>query len=495
VHRRWVLAATILGSTMAFVDTTAVNVAVPVMQQSLNAGVDAAQWVIDAYLLVLCSLILAGGSLGDRLGRVRVFAAGVAVFAAASIWCGAAPSAAHLIAARALQGMGAALLIPGSLAIISETFPREERGRAIGTWSSLTALGIVAGPLLGGFLVQAVSWRAVFYINLPIAVVVLFIVWWRVPSSKPKDVGGIDWLGTLMVTAGLGALTFAFIEAPSRGWRSGAVLAAAIGGAIALVAFYFVERRTKHPIVPLELFRSRTFSGANALTLLLYAALSGSTFFVPFNLIQVQGYSPASAGAAHLPFMIAMTLLSRWTGALADRIGPRKLLITGPLVTAAGMAMLALPGVGGSFWTTFFPGILILGIGMSITVAPLTTAVMTSVGDERNAGAASGINNAIARAAGLLAVAILGAIAVPIFSRSLDKRLADLPAGVRQEMIGQRTHLAAAVPPRNVSPAMRTRIEAAVRESFVDSFRVTTLTAAALAMLSAIGAVWTEKRT
>jgi EmrB/QacA subfamily drug resistance transporter len=281
MHRRWILAATILGSTMAFIDTTVVNVALPVMQQSLHAGVDDAQWVIDAYLLVLSSLILAGGSLGDRLGRVRVFGIGVAVFAAASLWCGAAPSATQLILARALQGMGAALLVPGSLAIISEAFPREERGKAIGTWSSLTALAIVAGPLLGGFLVQTISWRAVFYINLPIAAIVLLILWLRVPSSKSTGAGHIDWLGTLLATAGLGALTFAFIEAPTRGWQSPAVLSAAIGGVIALIVFILVERRVEHPIVPLSLFRSRTFSGANVLTLLLYAALSGATFFIP----------------------------------------------------------------------------------------------------------------------------------------------------------------------------------------------------------------------
>lgn len=479
---------------MAFIDTTVVNVALPVMQQSLHAGVDDAQWVIDAYLLVLSSLILAGGSLGDRLGRVRVFAIGVAVFAAASFWCGAAPTVVQLILARALQGAGAALLVPGSLSIISEAFPREERGRAIGTWSSLTALAIIAGPLLGGFLVQTISWRAVFYINLPIAAIVLLMVWLRVPKSKPAGAGHIDWAGTLLVTAGLGALTFAFIEAPARGWSSIAVLSAAIGGTVALIAFVFVERRIKNPIVPLSLFRSRTFSGANVLTLLLYAALSGATFFIPFNLIQVQGYSPSQAGAAFLPFVGTMSLLSRFTGALADRIGPRLLLTVGPLVAGVGIALLARPGIGGPYWTTFFPAVLVLGIGMAITVAPLTTAVMTSVEDEANVGAASGINNAVARVAGLLAVAILGALAISLFGNALDKRLTVLPPNVRQAMLAQRTHLASAQPPKNLPPATRAQIEKAVRESFVYAFRGVTLTAAALAMLAAAGAVWTEKR-
>jgi EmrB/QacA subfamily drug resistance transporter len=479
---------------MAFIDSTVVNVALPVMQQSLHAGVDDAQWVVDAYLLVLSSLILAGGSLGDRLGRVRVFAIGVAVFAAASFWCGAAPSAAQLILARALQGAGAALLVPGSLSIISEAFPREERGRAIGTWSSLTALAIVLGPLLGGFLVQTLSWRAVFFINIPIAVVVLLMVWLRVPASKPEEAGSIDWTGTFLVTAGLGALTFAFIEAPERGWRSAAVSSAAIGGTLALIAFVFAERRAAHPIVPLSLFRSKTFTGANVLTLLLYAALSGAMFFIPFNLIQVQGYTPSQAGAAFLPFVGTMSVLSRWTGALADRLGPRLLLVTGPLIAGIGLALLARPGIGGSYWTTFFPAILTLGIGMSITVAPLTTAVMTSMDDERNVGAASGINNAVARVAGLLAVAILGALAIALFSRQLDHRLMHAAPSVRAAMFAQRTHLAAAQPPLGLPPATRIGVEIAVRESFVYAFRAVSLTAAALAMIAAAGALRIEKR-
>lgn len=479
---RWVLAATILGSSMAFIDTTVVNVALPVMQRELQADVAAAQWVIDAYLLVLSALILAGGALGDRLGRVRVFGAGVMVFAVASIWCGLAPSPAQLIVARAFQGAGAAMLVPGSLAIIAATFPKDERGRAIGTWLALTSLAIVAGPLLGGVLVQTISWRAVFLINVPIAAAVLWIVWRRMPRDDARRDGAIDWTGTGLVTLGLGGVAYAFIE---RVWMAGIV------GLIALVAFVFVERRVSNPIVPFSLFRSRAFSAANALTLLLYAALSAATFLLPFNLIQVQDYSPAEAGAAFLPFVGTMSLLSRWTGALADRIGPRPLLVTGPVVAAMGLALLARPGIGGSYWTTFFPGVLLLGLGMSITVAPLTTTVMTSIDDERHAGAASGINNAVARAAGLLAVAILGAGVVSVFARDLDARLADQPAAVRAAMLAQSERLAEAKPPRDANQEV---VRDAVRQSFVSAFRVTTLVSAALAALAALGGLAVPRR-
>ena len=463
MKERWILAATILGSAMAFIDGTVINVALPVLQKSLGADVRQAQWIVDAYLLVLSSLMLAGGALGDRIGRVKVFAAGVALFGAASAWCGFSNNATMLIAARAVQGIGAALLVPGSLAIITAAFPPERRGRAIGTWSAMTSLAIIAGPLLGGWLVQAVSWRAVFYINLPIAAITLLVVWWKVPKLEPTVTGGIDWAGTASITLALGAATFGLIE---KAW---------IGGAIALVAFsafVLIERRAKEPIVPLTLFRSRTFTGANILTLLLYGALSAATFLLPFNLIQVQHYSPAKAGAAFLPFVVTMSLLSRWSGALADRIGPRWPLIIGPIVAGSGFALMAWPSIGGSYWTTFFPGILTLGLGMAITVAPLTTAVMTSIDDERYAGAASGINNTIARAAGLLAIAFFGSLAVMIFARQLDGRLS--PTEVSK--------LAAATPP----PGMNKRV---IDDAFVHAFRINMLAAAAIAMASAGGAL------
>jgi EmrB/QacA subfamily drug resistance transporter len=488
---RWVLAATVLGSAMAFIDGTAVNVALPVLQTSLGANVSETQWIVDAYLLVLASLMLAGGALGDRFGRVRVFALGVALFAGASVWCGAAPSAAQLIAARAVQGVGAALLVPGSLAIITAAFPRDSRGRAIGTWSAMTSLAVIAGPLLGGWLVQTLSWRAVFYINVPIAAATLLIVWRKVPRFPPALSSAIDWRGTALITLSLGAITFALIEGPGRGWRAAVVIAAEAIGVVAFAVFVVVERRVRDPIVPLSLFRSRSFTGANVLTLLLYAALTGATFLLPFNLIQLQHDSPAKAGAAFLPFVVTMSLLSRYTGALADRIGPRLPLIVGPLVAGAGFVLLARPGIGGSYWTTFFPGIATLGIGMAITVAPLTTTVMTSIDDERHAGAASGINNTVSRVAGLLAIALFGAIAITIFARDLDRRLAAMHVddNVRQAMRQQSLKLAAAAPPRTVDETTRQRIVAAVDDSFVRAFRIDMLAAAALAAASAGGAL------
>jgi EmrB/QacA subfamily drug resistance transporter len=479
---------------MAFIDGSAVNVALPVLQTSLGADVSQTQWIVDAYLLVLSSLMLAGGALGDRFGRARVFAIGVALFAGASIWCGAAPSAAQLIAARALQGVGAALLVPGSLAIITAAFPRARRGRAIGTWSAMTALAVIAGPLLGGWLVQTISWRAVFYINVPLAAATLVIVWRKLPRFPPTLSNAIDWRGTALITLSLGAITFALIEGPGRGWGNAVVIAAATIGIVAFIVFIVVELRERDPIVPLTLFRSRNFTGANILTLLLYAALSGALFLLPFNLIQLQHDSPAKAGAAFLPFVVTMSLLSRWTGALADRIGPRLPLVVGPIVAGAGFALLALPGIGGSYWTTFFPGIATLGIGMAITVAPLTTTVMTSIDDERHAGAASGINNTVSRVAGLLAIAVFGAIAITIFARDLDGRLAFAGDDVRRAMQQQSLKLAAAEPPRTLDEATRKKVAAAVDGAFLRAFRVDMLAAAALAAASAGGALVIKRR-
>lgn len=493
-RERWTLAMTVLGSAMAFIDGTVINVALPVLQSDLHASLSQVQWVVDAYLLVLSSLILAGGSLGDRLGRVRVFVAGVALFSAASVWCGFAPNVAQLIAARAVQGAGAALLVPGSLSIIAAVFSPEKRGKAIGTWSALTSLSVIAGPLLGGTLVQTLSWRAVFFLNVPFAAVVLWIAFTRMPPIAAETHGALDWLGTLLITAALGAMTWTLIEAPTH--HDARAIVTAIASLALLGAFVVVERRAREPLVPLALFRSRAFTGGNVLTLLLYAALGGAMFLLPFNLIQVHGYTPAEAGAAFLPMVAAMSLLSRFSGALADRIGARPLLIAGPLLAGGGFALLALRAHGGAYWIDYFPGLALLGIGMATTVAPLTTTVMTAIDDERHAGAASGINNAIARAAGLLAIALFGAIAIVVFAREVDRNLAarGASAEVRRAMAAQTQKLADAAPPRDAAPELRRVIALSVHDAFTAAFRVDMILAAIFAALSAGGAIFIMRR-
>jgi EmrB/QacA subfamily drug resistance transporter len=481
-----VLAATILGSSMAFIEGTVVNVALPVLQLDLGATAADVQWVVQAYSLVLASLILVGGSLGDRFGRRRIFALGVALFTVASAWCGLAPELGQLIVARVAQGVGGALLVPGSLAIISATFSGEERGRAIGTWSGFTAITMAIGPVLGGWLIENVSWRWVFYMNLPLAVIVLAITLIHVPESRDDSSGRLDWAGALLATVGLGGLVYGLTEAAVRGWTDPMVLVALALGVGALVSFVVVESRLRAPMVPLGLFRARTFTGANLLTLLLYAALGGALYYVPFNLLQVQGYTATGAGAALLPMILLMFGLSRWAGGLVHRYGARRPLIIGPFIAAVGFALFALPGVGGSYWTSVFPAIVVLGLGMTITVAPLTTTVMNAV-EERHSGLASGINNAISRAGGVLAIATFSIVVTGIFNRSLDDRVADLglPAAAQDEIAAEREQLAAIAAPEGLDAETAAAVDGAVDESFVAGFRVAMLLGAALAAASA----------
>ena len=489
----WVLVATILGSSMAFIDGTVVSVALPVIQRDLNATTTDVQWIVEAYSLFLAALILVGGSLGDHFGRRRIFATGIAVFTLSSIWCGLSPNVLQLILARAIQGIGGALLVPGSLAIISASFSDEQRGRAIGTWSGFSAITSVVGPVLGGVLVQYASWRWVFFLNVPLAAVVLGVLFWRVPESRDADVSGrLDWWGTLLVTLGLGALVYGLIEAGLLGFGNTLVLSALAVGIVALLAFLLVEARISAPLVPLTLFRSPTFSGANLLTLLLYGALSGLTFFLPFNLIQVQGYSPTFAGAALVPFILLMFLLSRWAGGLVTRYGAKLPLVVGPVITAVGFVLFALPGIGngaGSYWITFFPAVIIMGLGMTITVAPLTTAVMGAV-EQHHAGVASGINNAVSRTAGLLAIAVLGIVVLAVFNSSLDGQLATLhlSPGMHHLIDVQRTKLAGITLPTQASSEVQAVLKRAIDESFVSSFRLVSLICAALALVSALSA-------
>jgi EmrB/QacA subfamily drug resistance transporter len=487
---RWVLAATILGSSLAFIDGTVVNVALPALQKDLRATVIGVQWVIESYSLLLAALLLVGGSLGDRYGRRRIFVIGVVIFAMASTACGFAGGMGTLIAARALQGIGAALLVPGSLAIISNAFAEEDRGRAIGTWSSFSAMTAAIGPVLGGWLVETVSWRAVFFLNIPVAILVVVVSLRHVPESSNPEKGRLDWLGAILATLGLGALVYGLIESTSRGFAHPGVRAALVSAIVLLALFLLLETRSKNPMLPLALFRSRNFTGANLLAFFLYGALGGTLFFLPLNLIQVQRYSATAAGAAFLPFIVIMFLLSRWAGALVQRCGARIPLVIGPVIAAAGFALFALPGVGGAYWTTFFPAVVVLGIGMAVSVAPLTTTVMNSVTGAR-AGVASGVNNAISRAAGLLAIAVLGIAIFSVFDRSLTRRLTnvDVPPPLRQSLDAQRTRLAGIDLPESIPPRERTLMRNAIDLAFVDGFRGIMFAGAALALGSALAAL------
>ena len=487
-QRRWILAATILGSSMVFIDGTVVNVARPALQTNLNATVTDVQWVVEAYALFLAALLLLGGSLGDHFGRKRIYAIGVALFALASVWCGLAPSVHQLIAARAVQGVGGALLVPGGLAIISATFDEDDRGQAIGAWSGWTAITTALGPVMGGWLIEHVSWRAVFFLNVPLALIVLALVFLFMPESRDEEESGkLDLTGAALATISLGAVVYGLIESSRAGWQNPLVIIAFAIGVVALVAFVLVEARKRHPMLPLTLFRSRNFTGANLLTLFLYAALAGTLFFLPLNLIQVQRYSPTAAGAASLPFILIMFLLSRWSGGLVKRYGSRLPLVIGPIIAAGGFALFMMPGVGGSYWQTFFPAVVVLGLGMAISVAPLTTTVMNSV-KESHAGIASGVNNAVSRTGGLLAIAVLGLVMFQAFNSCLDRRLDEMsiPVEIRKALDSQRIKLAGAEIPSSVNEETRVALKRAIDECFVFGFRRVMLVGAALAMMSSL---------
>jgi EmrB/QacA subfamily drug resistance transporter len=430
-RKRLTLVATILGSSMAFIDGSVVNIALPAIQQALHADAASTQWIVNAYLLLLGALVLVGGSAADLYGRRRIFLLGTAVFTTASIACGLAPNITLLVVSRAVQGLGAALLTPASLAMLGATFDQHERSHAIGIWAGVGALTSAAGPVLGGWLVDHVSWRAIFLLNVPLAIAAAGLAIFFASESRDDKAKRLDWIGAVAIAIGLAAITWGLSAIPASGFHDTNVLAALGVGAAFLLSFVAIEAQFhERAMMPLSLYRSRNFSGTNALTLLLYFALGGALYYLPFGLIRLGGYSATQAGAALLPFALIMGFGASFAGTLSDRFGPRLSLTAGPLIAACGLTLLAFADLGKSYWIGVFPAICVLAIGMTITVPPLTSTVMASVGEAR-AGIASGVNNAVARVASLFAVAALGAVLFASFSH----HLAGLPPAHANEVL------------------------------------------------------------
>jgi EmrB/QacA subfamily drug resistance transporter len=487
----WVITASILASSMGFIDATALNVAIPAIQKAFDATGTDMLWIINGYLLMLAAFILPGGALGDKLGRKKVFMAGIITFMLASLACGLSWNSISLIVARIFQGLGGAFMIPGSLSLINANVTDEERGKAIGTWSSMTTLVTVGGPILGGLLADLQLWREVFLINIPLGILALLILAFKVPESRNEsNCGPIDYTGAFLLALGLGCLSYGLLKMPDVGFQSlatGGVLLAGVG---ILAVFLWHEAKIKSPMLPLTLFCSSTFAGSNLLTLFLYGALSAGLFFLSLNLIQVQGYSQTLAGFATLPLALLIALLSRKAGRLSDRFGYRRFLIAGPAITGLGFFLLSLSGLTQgptAYWHTFFPGILIFGLGMAITVAPLTTTVLASAGREYS-GTASGVNNAVSRIAGVLAIAAIGAVVLFSFQSQLELKISSLPIPqeVRQELRIASRRLAEASPPKQLSANLQKKVRQAIRQSFIDTCKRVMVICTVLSGLSAL---------
>lgn len=482
----WVLVVTILASSIAYIDESVVNVALPAIETDLAASVVIIQWLVNAYTLCLSAFLLIGGAAGDLFGRRSIFVLGVAIFAVMSIWCGLSPNISPLILARAMQGVGAALLIPCSLAVIGATFDEGERGKAIGTWAGFSAVAGAVGPLLGGWIVDHFTWRWIFLINPVLALPTIWLALRKVPDSRNLQAkSGLDWRGALLALASLGSLAFGLMSAPVFGWTGPQVAGALLIGLLLLAAFIREEARSPMPMLPLGLFRSRTFSVVNVLTLLLYAALGGAFFFLPFALIQVEGFSAVRAGAAFLPFTLIMATLSRWAGGLLDRFGAKGPLIIGPAIAALGFALLAWPIGGGSYWAFLVP-IAILGLGMVVAVAPLTATVIGAVPGHAT-GVAAAVNNAVASVANLLAVAILGALALGLYDRGLDRALAgrSMPTEVARAIGDARGQFVVAPALTTLHGSDQEVAKGIIRTSLAKSVRTVMLICAGLALAGA----------
>lgn len=487
-QKKWALVATIIGSSMAFINGSVVNVALPAIQASLDATVADMQWVISIYAFIIGTLILTGGSAGDYFGRKRVFGIGVFIFLLTTIWCGLAPDVHQLIIARGGQAIGGALLIPGSLAIITDLYEQEQRGKAIGTWSGFTGLATAAGPLLGGVLVDQFSWRYIFLISVPLALATLLILYWRVPESKaPDESAQPDWKGALLATVGLGLICFGLIEASDLGIYNPVVLSPLGVGIAVFVGFVWIEKRSPDPMMPPKLFQSKTFSGANLVTMCLYFTLAGTFFLLPFNFIQVQGYSATAAGAAFIPFPLLVGGLSRWSGGLIVRFGAKPLLIAGPILTGIGFLLLGVYGIEPEYWSNFFPGIFFMGLGVAISFAPLNTTVMSAV-DRSDAGKASGVNKAVSRLSGMLSVALLGALAISLFGNELTTMMQqnEIPQEIQRQMIDQKTSLAKAKVPEGISSAQSDYLKQSVEKAFLSSYSIVMYVSAVFVAMGAL---------
>ncbi|OKS84648.1 hypothetical protein RG47T_0080 [Mucilaginibacter polytrichastri] len=485
------MVSAILASAMAFIDGTALNVVLPSLQQSLGASGADLFWMLNAYLLMLAALILIGGSLGDQLGRKKIFMIGILIFIAGSAACGVSGSVTMLILFRMMQGVGGALMIPGSLSLISSSINEKERGKAIGTWSAITTVVTIGGPILGGALGDAGLWRYIFFINIPIGLAAVLILWFKVKESRDEGSShAIDYPGAITIAMGLAMLTFGFLRIPAIGWYHWQVYTSITLGMVLLIAFIIIESKSKHPMMPLQLFTNLTFSGANLLSFFLYAGLGAGMLFLSLNLVQVQGYDQLQSGLTFLPFTILMVSVARFAGALADKHGPRLLLICGPATAGLGLLLLSFvkqTSGPGEYWTTFFPGILVFGLGMSFTVAPLTTAVMGSVSDHFS-GTASGVNNAITRIANVFANAIFGALAVLIFSGALQQELKHIPMKdkEKQAVIASAVNLGNAKVPAGVAAGQKLAVEKTYYSSFISAYAFILRVSAGLGFLAAL---------
>ncbi|MDQ6763773.1 MAG: MFS transporter [Bacteroidota bacterium] len=475
IDGKWIMASSILASSMAFIDSTALNVVLPSLQESLDAKGTDLFWILNAYLLMLASFILLGGSLGDKLGRKKIFIVGILIFISGSALCGFAPTVNYLIAFRMLQGLGGALMIPGSLSLISASFSAKERGKAIGTWSAFTTIVTIGGPIIGGALGDAGLWRYIFFINIPIGLISIFILWFKVKESRDEGLDhSLDYPGAIATVIGLALLTFGFLRIPDVGFQNWQVYISLGGGILVIAIFIFIENKSKHPMMPLGLFSNKTFSGANLLTFFLYAGLGAGILFLTLNMVQIQGYSQLQAGLTLLPFTILMILIARFAGSLADKYGPRWLLILGPAVAGVGLLLLSFvkqTSGTGEYWTTFFPGIFCFGLGMSFTVAPLTVTVMGAL-PNHFAGTASGVNNAMTRISSVFANAIFGSLAVLFFSAFLNKEIAQLSLdnSSQLEVLAQASALGNAQVPISLKRENKIIVKRAYKNAFIASY-------------------------